>query len=398
MIKINDKKLCCGCEACKWSCPKKCIEMVRDEEGFLYPLVDADKCVNCGICTSVCPMINNEDSLSSTNDNTFAAFSNCEKREESSSGGIFNNLAQRVISLGGIVYGVKMREDFKGDEYCRIDSMNYIDALLGSKYIEAEDNSVFFRVKSDLDENCTVLFSGTPCKIFGLKKYLNKEYENLICVDLVCHGVPSSLVWRKHLDYIQNKYKSKLTNVSFRSKKNGWNNYGMKYEFNNKSYFVDKWSDYYMILFLKNLDLRPSCYSCPFKGKSDADITLGDYWGIQSFFPNLNDDKGISAVITRSNKGNALIQELSLMHEINLIESDFDDFISYNTAAISSTSRPSERNGFFSDLNDIGYKKTIKKYVYNDYCGRVTMLLIDLGLWQHLKKVKSILKRLNFKK
>lgn len=330
MINIIDKKDCCGCSACTQFCPKQSITMECDSEGFLYPHIDTEKCIDCGLCEKVCPVINQDDSRKPYS--VFASKNSNEKiRLKSSSGGIFTILAEKIINEKGVVFGARFNEHWEVvHDYT--ETIEGLEPFRGSKYVQSVIGNNFFKVKQFLTDGRKVLFSGTPCQIAGLKKFLRKEYENLLSVEVVCHGVPSPMVWKDYLDYKRAKRAvgkntvssslndlSVITGISFRDKTNGWKKYGFKicyaaYEAAKNSVSKSDDSsnceimpfneDLFMKGFLKNLYLRPSCYHCPARqGKSGADISIADYWGVWNVHPDIYDDKGVGLILIYTDKG-----------------------------------------------------------------------------------------------
>ena len=337
MIHILDKHNCCGCAACVQACPKQCISFNEDEQGFRYPLVDESVCIDCGLCEKVCPVLNQADAKKPLK--VYAAQNpNEEIRLKSSSGGIFTMLAEAVIDEGGVVFGVQFDKNWEV-EHAYTESKEGLAAFRGSKYLQSRTGETYKQARDFLKAGRKVLYSGTSCQIAGLKKFLRKEYENLIMVDVVCHGAPSPLVWRTYLDEFKkcpkgiagkNSVCSSLnempviTGISFRDKSTGWKKYGFVLRGKSASKAdkntvlssvnteekhdvllhdtLDK--NLFMQVFLKNLCLRPSCSACPAKsGKCDSDITLADYWGIWNHHPEWDDDKGTSLVLINSIKG-----------------------------------------------------------------------------------------------
>lgn len=328
MINILDKADCCGCSACVEVCPKSCISFDEDLEGFRYPKVNEEVCISCGLCEKVCPMLHTGETRIPLL--TYAAKNNdLDCRFKSTSGGIFTLLAEKTISEGGVVYGAKYDESFEVVHGC-VDSVESIGSVRGSKYIQSRTEDCFMLIKQQLNQNKRVLFSGTPCQVKGLKNYLRRDYENLLTVDFVCHGVNSPKVWRMYLSDIVRRYsmesdfpskksiKDMVKNVNFRSKVTGWKTSILEIEMQRKE--NEGYSDYkyfsgqevYMISFDRNLFIRPSCYNCKFKnGKSDSDITLGDFWGIEKIMPDFNDVKGVSLLMVNSQKGKEYIKNLN---------------------------------------------------------------------------------------
>lgn len=281
---------------------------------------------------------------------TYAAICNKkEVRETSSSGGIFSALADRFE----VVYGVAMTEDCYGAEMIRVEGD--ILPLRGSKYFQAKVGDVFKCVREDLLEEKNVLFSGTGCQINGLKCYLGKEYEGLVCVDVVCHGTPSPKLWREYAEYQENKH-GKLTSVNFRCKDDSWTDFGMK----ENQLYISKDRDSFMRMFLRNYCLRPACYECHAKQYKRADLTIADFWGIESVAPEMNDGRGTSLVITRTEKGQNLFD--SIKNEIKWKEVSYEDGVKGNPAEFSSVERPGQRDTFFTDLESLPFEDMEKKY------------------------------------
>jgi len=293
----------------------------------------------------------------------WAALSDNKKiRSISSSGGVFYELSNHILKQGGVVYGVSMSEDNRGAEYIRACDYNSLIRILGSKYIQAKVGDTYKRVKNDLDNRVNVLFSGTGCIINGLKAFLNQDYDNLFCIEVVCHGVPSPKLWERYIIDIEEREKAKVKSVSFRSKDYGWESFGLSRMSNAEKYiFSPAGSDVFMQMFLKNYCLRPSCYECLAKKQRYADISLGDFWGIDSIHPDMNDGMGTSLVIIRSEKGSKLFEAIhgSLITK----EASYDEAVKNNPAEYSSVDRPTERDSFFTDLGTMPFKKLTKKYV-----------------------------------
>ena len=357
MISIKSKYDCCGCEACAQRCAHNAISMKRDKEGFLYPIIDSNKCTKCDICEKVCPVINQK--LPSEPIKTYAAKNKDEiVRLQSSSGGIFTLLATKTINNGGIVFGAKFNEQWEVVH----DSAETIDDLAkfrGSKYVQSRINDNYIKVEQFLKQGRQVLFSGTPCQIAGLKKYLIKEYKDLICIDIICHGVPSPMVWQKYKAQFE---LSETSSISFRDKSNSWKSYEVVVSKDQKEVIRETvGQNVYMKLFLSDLCLRPSCANCPAKvAKSQSDITIADYWGIQHIHPEFDDDKGSNLVLINSEKGLNFFNKL----ECDKIESNFNTAIKYNPSYFKSVSEPKYRKYFFDNFDKYGfaiYDKICKK-------------------------------------
>ena len=364
MIKILEKSKCSGCHACVGVCPKSCITMQRDEDGFLYPVIDESACVDCKLCERVCPIINKKENRKQIEDiGAYAAYTKDDKlRFNSSSGGIFTEIASTVIEDGGVVFGAAFTENFDVAHKC-IDTVEGLRELRGSKYVQSTIGNTFSLAKQYLQEGRKVLFTGTPCQIAGLYSYLGKEYDNLITQDIICHGVPSPMLWKKYIELREDKSGARIQGVSFRHKKTGWKTYSIHLVFaNNKEYIASTSEDYYMRGFLSNLCLRPSCYDCKFKDKiRQSDITLADFWGIQHVLPEMNDNKGTSLVIVNSKVGRELIERIS--DKITVKSANLEEAMKHNTAMISSAFCPSDRESYMETVRTKGIKKATKKYL-----------------------------------
>lgn len=362
MIYFKEKKDCCGCGACVQVCPKQCISMITDNEGFLYPNVDSTICIDCGLCEKVCPVINQNSPKEPLS--VYAAKNNDEEiRLKSSSGGIFTLLAEKVIAEGGVVFGAKFDADWNVvHDYT--ETVEGLAAFRGSKYVQSEIGNNYRIAKQFLSDGRKVLFSGTPCQIAGLKRFLRKEYDNLLTVDVVCHGVPSPMVWNKYKDEIVRKTVSNLeciapnnsqpriSNVNFRDKTAGWKNYLCTYSIleasNNTIITNNHTEDAYMRLFLANYSLRPSCYYCPSKaGKSGSDMTLGDCWGIKRINKSFDDNKGVGVYIVHNN--NELLDIFHQESQCLKLTSNYLD--NYNRSYNKSTSAPHNRQAFYDAIS-----------------------------------------------
>lgn len=282
---------------------------------------------------------------------TYAAYCNNENRINSSSGGMFSVLAQYVLASDGVVYGVAMSDDCKSAVYKRVADENSLHALRGSKYIQAEVGDTFKSVKVDLEAGKLVLFSGMACQINGLHGYLQKNYQNLICVDIICHGVPSVLFWQKFIG------RKQVKNVNFRCKNDGWVKYGLLID--EKYIPADK--NKYMQVYLQNHCLRPSCYECVSKQNKKSDITIGDFWGIDRVISGMNDDRGVSVVICRTENGCRIFN--SIKSKVTYKEVPHDTAVEGNPCEFASTSRPERREEFWIDFRKMSFNRLYKKYV-----------------------------------
>ncbi len=311
MVKIVDLPLCTGCSACYSVCVKSAITMTENSEGFLYPRIDASKCIECGKCEKVCPILHTEQAHKPLN--VYAAINPNEAiRRESSSGGIFTMLAEFILDKGGVVFGARFNEQWEVvHDYT--ETKDGLAPFRGSKYVQSNVGETFQQAKDFLSQGRKVMYTGTPCQIAGLRRFLGKKYDNLLTVDVVCHGVPSPLVWRDYLRSVTSNKIEQITSVKFREKSTGWKNYSVKICGQEGNPFVNEpyRQNLFMQLFLKDFCLRPSCHTCPAKsGKSGCDLTIADYWGIND--PDWDDDRGTSLILVQSCQGQQLLDSCDI--------------------------------------------------------------------------------------
>lgn len=287
-------------------------------------------------------------------------------RLNSSSGAVFFSLAEYVFSKQGVVYGVAMSEDCYSAEFISVMSSEGLTKLRGSKYLQAKVGNTYKLVKNDLEQGKIVLFTGTGCQVNGLKNFLRKEYENLICVDVICHGVPSPALWREYAKYQEQKNGGKLKVINFRCKDNSWTDFGMKETLDNipeassKRLYISKDKDSYMQMFLRDYCLRPSCYECTAKKVKMSDLTIADFWGINNVAPDMNDGMGTSLVLVRTNKGRELFESISIYMKIK--EVSYEDGVKSNPSEFRSCARPYQRDTFFDDMYSMDFEELEKKY------------------------------------
>lgn len=351
MISSLNKKNCSGCGACSQKCPKQCIKMVADEEGFFYPQVNQSACIDCGLCANICHELHPFEKKTPLQ--VYAAINkNNDIRIKSSSGGIFSLLAENVINRdNGVVFGAK----FDANWQVIIDYSETTEGLelfRGSKYVQAQVGTSYIDAERFLKEGRIVLFSGTPCQIAGLHHFLRRKYDNLLTVDVVCHGVPSPKVWDRYLCEITDNLKNTIQRIEFRDKENGWKRFSLAIDYVKQGEYVHESSwhkaNSYMQAFLKNMILRPSCYACKAKyGRSGSDITIADFWGIQQINPGMDDDKGTGLVMINTEKGAKMID----FSQILFHEEKYDDALKYNPAIEKSVVAHPNRNLFFRKLD-----------------------------------------------
>jgi coenzyme F420-reducing hydrogenase beta subunit len=394
LIDIINKELCTGCFACANICPRYCISMKIDSEGFWYPFVDKDKCIDCGLCEKTCPIINIREPRKYNGQKAYACYNKDESiRLESSSGGLFTVFAEAVIDDGGIVFGAAFNEQFNVD-HSYVKCKDKLSKFRGSKYIQSKIGETYKQAENFLKQGRKVLFTGTPCQIGGLKSYLRREYDNLLCQDIICFGVPSPMVWQKYLSFRKKKSGVNLQAVSFRGKEEGWRNYSLSLLYEDSVEYCNTYNrDMYLVAFNKNLYLRPSCASCAFrKEQRDVDITLADFWGIQNVAPEMDDDKGTSLLVIHSEKGQMFFDEIK--DKVISLQVEIKEAIKYNPAMIKSVAIHPYREKFFAELNRNEFDVLIKKYCKDKLSLRAKRkaklvarkALIRLGLFEKFKK------------
>ena len=355
----NDSNKCCGCGSCASSCPVHCIHMAENNEGFFYPLIDPGLCIDCGRCKAVCPVLKCREEKSHVPEAWAVIAGNSEIQESSSSGGAFSLLATKILRSGGCVYGASFSQNFKAVQHIRIDQEIELGKIKTSKYLQSDTTGIYPDVQDQLNSGRFVLFSGTPCQIAGLRSFLGKNYEKLICVEVICHGVPSPKLWKVYLEHITRG--RRISSVNFRHKKHGWKKFGMGIAGAGKQYYRSLSDDPYLQMFLKNDCLRESCYHCMAKACSGADLTLGDFWGVEKVAAQFADSMGTSLVLVHTEKGKELFESIAGDMTRGLV--DYDSAIKHNSAYYSSVKRPAERDAFFSDLDVLPWQTMVKKYV-----------------------------------
>lgn len=359
MIEVNDKRDCSGCTACASICPVKCIEMKSDEEGFVYPVVDKSRCINCGLCEKTCPIINRK-ADAKIEPRAYACINNdLAVRMNSSSGGVFSLLAEYILQNDGVVFGASFDENFVV-RHTFVEREEDLNKLRVSKYVQSDMGEMFKKAKEFLDANRKVLFTGTACQIAGLKSFLKRDYENLFTQDLICHGVPSPLVWEKYVAY---RGGENCEEISFRKKFADETKtcFYIKLK-NGKAYAkLPNSRDPMVRMFLLNKCLRPSCHACAFKTITrQSDITLADFWGINTVYPKINDGKGVSLILIHSDKGKKFFDEIK--DKITYKEVKFKDAVRHNKMYYKSALKNPIRKKFFKDLSRLPFDKVIKKY------------------------------------
>lgn len=368
MINITNKVDCCGCNACGDICPKDAITFETDIEGFWYPKVDRDKCVDCGLCEKTCPIIN----IDALKHNDIpqsicyaAEHKNLEVVFDSTSGGAFSALADIMYKNGGYVGGAVFNEDFSVRQYISDDKED-LSRLRSSKYLQSRFDGFYRQVQDLLKAGEQVLVCGSPCQMAALRAFLRKDYENLIIADYICRGVNSPKVWRKYLVSFEERYGHKVVYCKAKSKEYGWRNLTQKVILDNgKAYYETKSQNNFTKGYLQtNAYCRPSCYACKFKGYPRiSDITLADFWGIEQVEPSMNKNLGTSLIMINSRKGEKYFEWVK--PRLNCVQVSFEESTRGNPALTKSINPPRvDRQTFFQDLDSMTFLQIAEKYIH----------------------------------
>jgi Coenzyme F420-reducing hydrogenase, beta subunit len=366
MIKLCEQKYCTGCTACLNICPKECIQMVQNCDGFKYPKIEQIRCVKCGLCQKVCPSLSlKKVSTKTFNQNAYAATSRkSDVLAKSASGGVFYELAKAILNEGGVVFGAAYDENMIV-KHIPVYSAETLYLLQGTKYVQSDLGTCFSLVKKNLAEGRSVLFSGTPCQIAGLNGFLGREAGNLITCDLLCKGVPSPGLFEKYLNYLKKKYHREIKSVNFRSKKFGW---GLLTDISldNGQRYLLKGIDDTFIRTAGSGFVREACFSCKFTSKSRiSDITIGDFWHIGEQTPYQYDTQnGVSAIIVNTKKGESLFKQIA--SSLRWDARDIEEVVSGQSSSLSHPlQKPNNYDQFFSDAIRLEYKDLGFKYLFD---------------------------------
>lgn len=373
---------CTGCQQCEMTCPKNAITFVY-ESGFLYPLIDEKKCISCGLCEKKCPAINNSETYTKRPQVYAAWTQDAVQRVISTSGGICYELSKYIIEKGGNVAGVVWDDDYKDARYEIINNMSDLKKISQSKYFQPRLNSIYKRIKDVLENGESLLFIGPACYCEALRLYLDKDYDNLYLCDFICRGYTSQIYHKKRIEFLENKFKSKLSYIQYKNKKEGWINFGTLFHFNNgKDYFIRRDKDPYEKMFIvDDYNTRPSCFDCKYRTYiRKSDITVGDFWGIKNVSPN-ELKNGVSAVLINSNKGKSLFD--SIANNVYFEKRDIVEVEAGNKALRESFIRKTGADVFFDDLERYGIGYIEKKYALNRNKSKISIML---------DKIKELLK------
>lgn len=400
---FTEKYHCSGCGACLNACGRNAITMQEDEFGFRYPVIDEGKCIGCGACQWVCGYQNLPEKKEAVA--CFGATAGEDAfLERSSSGGVFARLAKAVLNKGGIVYGAAMplEQDGFTPKHMRVDDEKDLHFLQGSKYVQSDTGVTFSQAREDLKAGLQVLYSGTPCQIAGLRKFLSKEYDNLLTAEVICHGVPSAKMFRDFIKVTEENHGSRIKEFAFRSKKKQQSMCAAMTFDNGEQEFLSGHRLSYMHYFLNGLIYRDSCYRCPFATeKRVADITLGDFWGFHEEYPEEHrfaDSRGISCVLIHTSRGATAFA--GIQNQMTVLETDFEKIARHNAQLRHPTPYSRERDVILSDYRQSGYRAVEDRFQKN--CPKERMLhrvigWIPPGIRRQLKRMKGQIKKVKAK-
>lgn len=401
----KNKQDCCGCGACKNACPRNAISLIPDEEGYTYPRIDEQRCIECGACEKVCGY--QKLPLKSTPKVCYAAAArDAELLERAASGGLFSVLATKMLQNGGIVYGVAMlaeNQDLTA-RHVRIDTLQELQKLQGSKYVQSDIGMTYRQVKKDLQDGKQILFSGTPCQIAGLVSCLGRRYENLLTVEVVCHGVPNGQMFQSFLNELEVANKASVLAFAFRTKKKGQGKTACVAYLRDDGSEIRTYRDgsmySYLYFFQKSLICRSSCYACPFAAAERvADITLGDYWGFHEEHPilpskvKLSNAKGVSCVLINTEKGIMYFEKC--MPLLIAIETTFEKIAKHNEQLRKPCTYRKERDVIMELYRTQGYSAVEEYFQKTCRKDRMVSMVVDFvpkGIRRAAKRIIGMLK------
>ena len=363
IVLFEDKKDCCGCGACMNKCPKDAISMVEDEYGFVYPQIDRELCISCGACKNACGFQRRQE-LQEPRRVYALASKDRDSLKRSASGGAFYTIAENILAQGGVVYGAGYDrvDDCLYPRHMSVEKLEDLQQLQGSKYVQSDTGTCFREIKALLAEGRQVLFSGTPCQVAGLRQFLGKDHDNLILVEIICHGVPNRKMFRDFIRYKESKLNGKIIDFRFRDKTKG-QGYITRTDYQidqSRRQRIEKGElSAYIRFFSKSLILRDSCYSCRFAQKSRvADITIGDYWGFKEehtkdYGEDLNEKYGVSCMLCNTEKGIAVLEKCG--DSFYIVQSDYSRVAAHNKQLNGPTPMDGFREQVFKRYKSDGY-------------------------------------------
>lgn len=391
IVLFHEKGKCCCCAACMNICPTQAITINSDADGFEFPEIDHDLCIECGLCNKVCDF-QNDNINGNPPISTYVAINKDKNMLMSSaSGGVFGALASLVLEKNGVVYGCAYNANMEPEHICT-DNLLGVKKIQGSKYVQSNINTTYVEAKEHLKNDRWVLFTGTPCQIAGLKSFLGKDHNKLITADIICHGVPNAEFFKGYINYLEDKLKGKVIDLKFRDKSKGWGLLAkVIYEKSGtvKRKFIFPIDSYYYKYFLDGTIYRESCYECKYANSDRVgDFTMGDYWGVEKAHPEIKTKKGVSVLLVNSYKGMALLKDLSSY--IDLVQSDFEKARINNDQLNHPTPKNDKREELFRMWNGGGYREIADDY-YAKNKKRIlwfkSKMLIPKSIKKYIKKL-----------
>ncbi len=361
-IDPNDELSCCGCLACEDVCPQGAISMTENEKGFFMPSIDEDKCINCGLCLKVCDFKKPHQTKSNIERAFSLVVNDKTVLKNSTSGGAFTALSDVILDHSGCVVGSVMEKDFAIRHIIAKDKTSR-DRMRGSKYVQSSTEKIWKQVKTLLSQGKEVLFTGTPCQCAALRSFLGRDYDNLIVVDLLCHGVPNDKLFKDHISYLNNYYNNDIEAYSFRDKHYGWDSYTNVVTLQNGKRKAKWINQIYYSFFVKSVSLRPSCFNCVYRSlHRPSDITIADFWGYDKISGRKN-NKGVSLVLIHNEKGQDLVDKCGMYSEMHDVE--------LNRIASNIRTKPTSSKlnveSFWQTYQKGGYVALIDKYFVNSF-------------------------------